>query len=199
MNVLRSLSHGQTSKKAVYLKLKIEEITSSGLDLKEVLDKDWLNGISQGHNKIEVNLSAPVSLDLKLAKSERDIFINGVINTELTLKCSRCLEEFDYPLDSRFKYTLCPADDEDIADDLGLSSEDLEFGFYHGDEIDIAPLILEQIIISIPLKPLCHNLCRGLCHRCAKDLNEGRCECSGQEVLNIGFSKLRDFKVASGK
>lgn len=178
------------------LKLKIEDIPSSGLDLREVLDKDWLKGISEDHKKIENRFISPISLDLRVAKLGRDIFVHGSIATDLIMECTRCLKEFDYPLISDFKYTFCPATDKGIADDVELTSEDLEFSFYQGEEIDISQVILEEIILAISFNPLCHELCRGLCHQCGKDLNKESCKCS-KEKFNIRFSELRDFKVES--
>jgi uncharacterized protein len=53
---------------------------------------------------------------------------------------------------------------------LGLS-------YYSTDEIDLAPLIAEQVILALPTRPLCSEDCRGLCEQCGINLNREACDC----------------------
>lgn len=181
--------------------LNIEEIPIGGLDIKQTLGQDWLKDTLRDIRETgECRFSAPISFDLRVTKSSRNVFVHGNIATNLVMKCSRCLKDFDYPiLIHNFKYTFCPAEDKRVVDDLELNGEDLEFSFYLGEEINIAQVILEQVTLAVPFKPLCHDLCRGLCYQCGTDLNKERCECSKENKFNIRFSKLRDLKVESIK
>ena len=187
----------QTPKGASRLIWRIDRIPGSGLRLKEVLGVDWLQYAPEDSK--EITLNAPISLDIEITKSNRDVFIRGSIGANIILVCSRCLREFDYPLISDLKHTLCPTEQKDIAYELELTSDDLEFSLYCGEEIDISQVVIEQIVLSVPVKPLCHNLCKGLCYGCGGDLNEGNCECSKEKSANIKFSKLLDFEVESRK
>jgi uncharacterized protein len=38
-------------------------------------------------------------------------------------------------------------------------------------------LVREAIILSLPLKPLCSEECKGLCPICGTDLNKSHCHC----------------------
>lgn len=42
--------------------------------------------------------------------------------------------------------------------------------------------VREAVILSLPGLPLCREDCRGLCHICGADLNEGTCEHTGPGV-----------------
>ena len=183
----------QTPKKASWLIWRIDRIPGSGLRLKEFLDADWLQRAPGDFQ--EMRLNGPISIDIEITKSNRDVFIRGSIAANIILVCSRCLKECDYPLISDIKHTLCPTEENGTADELELTSDDLEFSLYRGEEIDISQVVIEQIALSVPVKPLCHNLCKGLCYRCGGDLNEGNCECSKEKAANIKFSKLLDFEV----
>jgi uncharacterized protein len=55
---------------------------------------------------------------------------------------------------------------------LGLS-------YYSGDEINLEPLVREQVLLALPTRPLCAEDCRGLCGGCGMDLNTESCRCSG--------------------
>lgn len=39
------------------------------------------------------------------------------------------------------------------------------------------PVVVEQLHLGIPMKPLCREDCKGLCGSCGADLNEGPCSC----------------------
>ncbi len=177
------------------MKLKVEDIPSCGLELISTLEKDCLLGELQWRKGEEFRLYSPVSFNLKVTKSQRNIFLKGNVCTNLTLKCSRCLKEIDYPLISDLEYTFCPTKEKEFVDDLELNSEDMEFSFYQGEDIDISQVIIEHIIMAIPFKPLCQSLCKGLCPNCGIDLNEDICECAKDSEFNVEFSGLKNFKL----
>ncbi|HLC21226.1 MAG TPA: DUF177 domain-containing protein [Candidatus Methylomirabilis sp.] len=39
----------------------------------------------------------------------------------------------------------------------------------------------ENVLLNLPLQPLCRAECRGLCSRCGVNLNETSCQCRVQE------------------
>ena len=56
--------------------------------------------------------------------------------------------------------------------------EDLGLSYYSTDEIDLAPLIAEQVMLALPTRPLCSDDCRGLCASCGVNWNRETCSCS---------------------
>ena len=59
-----------------------------------------------------------------------------------------------------------------------LEEEDLDLSFYEGEEIDLSPLVQEQIILALPTRPLCRESCKGLCPQCGVNLNVQTCTCA---------------------
>jgi len=53
--------------------------------------------------------------------------------------------------------------------------------------------VKEQVLLSVPMKPLCRNDCAGLCPVCGRDLNEGACNCRKEE-LDPRLAPLAQFK-----
>ena len=49
------------------------------------------------------------------------------------------------------------------------------------DEIDILPFINESIQLSLPMKILCEEACKGLCSQCGTNLNLEICKCISDE------------------
>jgi uncharacterized protein len=77
----------------------------------------------------------------------------------------------------------------------GLSANDLSVSYYGGDEIDVSPIVQEQLILALPTRPLCDPECRGLCSQCGASLNAGDCGC----VIEQGdprLAVLRSLKIS---
>ena len=48
--------------------------------------------------------------------------------------------------------------------------------------IDLAPLVRELSLLSLPTKVLCREDCLGLCQECGANLNDGDCGCAPDEI-----------------
>jgi uncharacterized protein len=46
-----------------------------------------------------------------------------------------------------------------------------------GEHLDLAPLVRDALLLSLPLAPLCGPDCPGLCPSCGADLSVGTCGC----------------------
>lgn len=114
---------------------------------------------------------------IRVTKIKRIILVEGSVRINASLICSRCLKDFHHPLEISFKEEYKPAEDLENEDEKELAYSELDTGFYRNDEIDIAELVSEQVLLSVPMKPLCGTGCRGICPECGKDLNAGPCEC----------------------
>lgn len=134
--------------------------------------------------------------DLIATREYENIRVFGRLAAPLALSCSRCLADISTYVDTSFtiffrKEAALAASAED---ELELGEMDLLSSTYTGDEIDLAHEIEEQIAMEIPVKPLCSESCKGLCHECGTDLNTSSCSCS-KETVSLAFSALKDFKV----
>jgi len=128
-----------------------------------------------------------------ITKTSGTVFIKGRLSATVNTNCSRCLEETNLPVSSEFAYTLVPQKPQ-TKEDLELQKEELEISFYHGDFIDLTPVICEQIILQIPIKPLCGDECKGLCPQCGANLNYDKCDCP-RGCIDSRMAALKDFKV----
>ncbi|MDA8344028.1 MAG: DUF177 domain-containing protein [Thermaerobacter sp.] len=50
------------------------------------------------------------------------------------------------------------------------------------DTLDVKPMVSEAVLLEEPLRVLCRPECAGICPSCGKDLNDGPCECTAEEV-----------------
>jgi len=125
--------------------------------------------------------------------------VHGEAACDAFLPCSRCLKEFPRRLAGYFDLTfvrempeISISDDDDEGYELSAD----ELGLVHApeDEIDLHDAFAEQLVLALPVRPLCGAECAGLCPRCGKDLNTGPCNCE-EEVFNNRFAALKNLKI----
>ncbi len=66
---------------------------------------------------------------------------------------------------------------------------------YDGEEVDVSPLIREQLLLALPTRPLCQEGCRGLCPQCGANLNLNSCDCSAAK-FDPRLEALRSLKIS---
>jgi len=103
----------------------------------------------------------------------------GQVRTSAKLHCSRCLAEYEESLSSDLDFVidLGGSADQAASEEDGYYVADPSSGFFEMDD-----LVRESLILSLPLKPLCSEDCKGLCPICGVDLNKKQCDCVKDEI-----------------
>lgn len=96
--------------------------------------------------------------------------LKGSMNVVFRGACDRCLKPVDFSVAVAFEYSVVKPDEyHEIEDD--------DQYFMDGYELDAETLINNELIMSLPMKVLCKETCKGLCPVCGKNLNDGECGC----------------------
>lgn len=112
---------------------------------------------------------------------EQMLRVQGNCQTVMEFNCSRCLQAFGRPQSLKFDLFYVPNSSvsRDV-EEVELKYEDLDLGFYDGIQLDTDIVLAEQLVLAIPMKPLCQPSCQGLCPQCGTNLNFGQCDCHPQ-------------------
>jgi uncharacterized protein len=96
-----------------------------------------------------VKLTSPVNGEFTVFRSESGLLVSGRIETDIELECHRCLTTFERHIVLNFSqpFSEQPSDDE-----MPIV----------GNEIDLAPTIEQEIVVSLPIKQLCEVDCAGI-------------------------------------
>jgi DUF177 domain-containing protein len=122
---------------------------------------------------------SPVTLSFDIDRQETGRYrVAGNLTAELELTCSRCLEPFTLPVVTDFDLRYVPRTENVGEGEKEVEEDDLTTAFYENDQIDLGQLIMEQLQLALPMKPLCSEACKGLCPQCGTNLNIGTCDCS---------------------
>lgn len=135
------------------LTIEIAKIPPGGERLTGIVPAEEMEFDSQG-----VTPGGGVSYDLNVEMVSNELIVRGVVRLAVEFTCSRCLK-------------TVPG--EICVDKFRFSAPVAE-----GDIINLTENLREDIIIALPLKPLCSQECRGICPRCGKDRNAERCSCA---------------------
>ena len=100
------------------------------------------------------------------------------MSVDYEAECARCLSPVSGKFSLDLEKTVAPRNllldlDEDKLDDYAI----IEDGF-----LDMDEQLRAQLEMEFPVRFLCHEDCKGLCQRCGKNLNEGKCECPEKEI-----------------
>jgi uncharacterized protein len=138
-----------------------------------------------------------------LSAVSTEFVFRGRIIGEYERECDRCLEPAHETVEQEVTWLFEPGTDTpqaapDVEDEEGEleGGEDEERArYYHGEEIDLAPHVWEEVVLATPTKFYCRDDCRGLCPRCGKNLNAGACDCAPEKETNgnSGLAALKDM------
>jgi uncharacterized protein len=171
------------------MKIKIHEIGPDGRSLSLPFSKDWAARVLSG---VDAELVEPAGADLRLERVGDDILLRGRMLGHVNVPCGRCLApaRIDLAAPVQMTYTQRP---EVVSATVEIADDDVDFATFDGYEIDLGELFREQILLAIPMVPLCAPDCKGLCAQCGKDLNQGPCGCTQHN--DERWNALRGLKV----
>jgi uncharacterized protein len=170
------------------MRFKINEIGDDGLALDVAITSEWL---AEACPDLDAH-PGPRGLKLRgrLTKNGDDYLLQGRVAGSLEAPCGRCLEPARIDIDAPVTVTFVPADEgEDLGDDADVVG-------FAGNEIDVGDEIRDEIVLAIPLKPLCTETCRGLCSVCGGNRNTSPCDCEERERQAASrFAAIGNLKI----
>jgi uncharacterized protein len=124
----------------------------------------------------------PVSFKGSITNVSGILKLDGLLKVFYTGNCSRCLK----PVTGEAEIHIS----EDFIE--GEPKEDMDVYTFQGNYIELDRTLYDNIILSLPVKLLCSEDCKGICPMCGKDLNEGPCNCEHSDI-NPKLEVLKNF------
>lgn len=141
----------------------------------------WKESIEVSAGELEgLDLLAigPIDCSGSVTFSDPDFVLHGGLSYEQTVACNRCLKPVGVPTEAELDLMLVErARPRGGEVETELSESDLGVVEVLGESFETRPLVLEQVALNVPMKPLCREDCRGLCPVCGIDRNEASCDC----------------------
>jgi uncharacterized protein len=119
----------------------------------------------------EARLAGPITGHARLHRTNESIVVDGVAHIPVLLACSRCLTEFTTTLDVPLRETFYPSIDIETGLPVRLPEDETAFMIDDHHQIDLREAIRQNLVLALPIQPLCREDCNGLCPECGRDLN----------------------------
>jgi uncharacterized protein len=122
--------------------------------------------VGLGIEAIGVPDGSDLDLDVRFESVQEGVLVTATVTAPVVGACSRCLD----PVVST--ETVVARDLYVYEDKNADSSEpyDEETPRTNGDFLDIEPMVRDDLVIELPLAPLCRDDCPGLCSECGARL-----------------------------
>jgi uncharacterized protein len=172
------------------MRFKITQIGDEGLDVDVPVTREWLAAACPD---LDAHPSAAgLRFRGRLSKSGTDYLLRGDLSGALEMPCARCLEPARLPIETPLLVTFVSND----ANDAGLDDDDPDVIVFAGPEIDLGEELRDEILLAIPVSPLCSPDCRGLCPVCGGNRNTSPCDCEeSQRRAQSPLAALGRLKV----
>jgi uncharacterized protein len=130
-----------------------------------------------------------VEVEARLDKAGSQIYLTVAARSTGKFLCDRCAAEFTRELLSSYHmYYVWDASETDRFDpaEVQVISPSLNV-------IDISEDVRQTVLLSVPLKRLCGDNCKGLCPICGKNRTIELCDCR-DELTDSRWDKLRALR-----
>jgi len=116
----------------------------------------------------------------ELSRTLMEIRVRGHLSTTVEDPCDRCLEPVSFVIDTDFDLVYRPAEQIPEHEEMNIPESESEVGFYEGEGLDLADVVREQILLSLPMHRLCSGDCKGICPVCGQNRNNIDCNCQAE-------------------
>jgi uncharacterized protein len=134
------------------------------------------------------SLSSQVNASLDVTRTGDEIYVTGRARVGALLDCARCLEPYSCVLEGPVQVMVMIGERAGGEEDDHLAR--LPVGARY---IDLTDEIRSELLLRLPLKPLCSDACKGLCPVCGINLNRDKCSCR-VERSDQRWDALKDLK-----
>jgi uncharacterized protein len=110
---------------------------------------------------------------VRVSRATQGLLVQVRLTADVLAECVRCLIEIYQPLEINF--TELYAFNRDSVTESGLLAPE-------NGKIDLEPFVREEMLLAIPISPLCKPSCMGLCPTCGANLNETICDHQNEDV-----------------
>lgn len=155
-------------------------ITLQELELHRVTASETYESGALDYQEVKFRQAGSLTVNAEAELAGKEIRVRGHISGALEAACDRCLEQTRVPVELDFDLPYRPMEEIAREEEVEVGEDELTVGFFSGDGVNLADVVREQVLLSVPMKIVCRPDCRGLCPVCGVNRNVRECGCSLQ-------------------
>ncbi len=145
--------------------IKTLDLDAGGKDYRFEIPSPWIRGVLEGHEATATGKDA--LLAVRGSKSGVDVVVHGALDASLKVPCARCLEPVDVEIHADISVLYVPGEKVKAAEATGeveYTLEDAEADTlpYDGETVVLDDLIRDELLLGVPMIPLCRDDCPGM-------------------------------------
>ena len=175
------------------MKIYLDEISENGLMLNFSGNEDILSSaLTEIHTAQGVAIDPHLKGYLRIIKSGKNAIVTGEVSGAIELQCSRCLEQ--YSIEKTMELSIVVKTRDPLRREAQDHDEGEDVFLIDGVEFDPGVVIVQELILEVPMKPLCNEDCPGLCSKCGQLKASGYCSCPEEEITDSRWAELAKLK-----
>lgn len=181
------------------MRLELDEISVGEMTQEYSVEAGRFDELQSLAGSEQFDFTSPLKFSLRLQRVGSLVELDGSLAFSIKDVCGLCLSPFEERIESTFSLTFTPqkeSEPEQEDEEVELEAEELGLISYDGEQIDLHEPLQEQVVLSLPLSPLCSEQCNGLCSECGGNLNKTDCNCE-KKLFNNKFASLKNLKIDS--
>jgi DUF177 domain-containing protein len=125
----------------------------------------WIREALEGHEATAANEDG--RLEVRLSKSGNDVVVHGRLTATLTAPCARCLDPVALHVDETVSALMVHAGKVKGpgSNEYEFSPEEADTVPYDGETVVLDDLVRDELLLEIPMIPLCREDCPGMRER----------------------------------
>jgi DUF177 domain-containing protein len=152
----------------------VSDLDAGGKHFRLPIRAAWLRGLLEGTTVGASDRDG--ELDVRLSRSGNDVVVRGTLAADVVVPCSRCLDPAVILVHEEVSVLAVPspsaphgrsdrgrvdergAGDEEVGEDSG----EADVIAYDGDTVVLDELVRDELLLGIPMIPLCSEACPGI-------------------------------------
>ncbi len=153
------------------IKVPVYNLDNRGI---EIIGREPPSFLEFGNDEmLECREDIDYKLHVKLVSS--GILVTGEISVALQAKCGRCLKDFSLEIKNP---EVCHFFEKVTQAELDLTDD-----------------LREDILLMLPLNPVCESNCKGICPHCGVNLNKESCKCPETDNEESPWKELDNLNL----
>jgi uncharacterized protein len=138
--------------------IPVKDLESGARDYAFPLSAAWLDGALRGC-ELEPVPGTDGHLAVHASQTGQDVLLDGTVRAQVFATCCRCLEPARIAIDAHFEILMVRRAG---LDESRFEDDDADWEVFDGDRIVLDDLAREQILLDVPMNPLCAEDCGGI-------------------------------------
>ncbi|MDP9148375.1 MAG: YceD family protein [Myxococcota bacterium] len=146
--------------------IPVHDLDAAGKVVRFAVPSSWIRGALEGTAVGPGGRDG--ELNVRISKSGPDVVIHGTLKAEVVVPCARCLEPAPVVVSEPLSVLAVPVasaaptpgkkDDEEVE----IATDDPDFIAYDGETVVLDDLVRDELLLGIPMIPLCSEACPGI-------------------------------------